>query len=68
MTKTEIAGVIENYVNAAKRIQEIGVEVSKLKTYIEENDIKEFSVSLELIKLYAEQYFHFMGASFHNIL
>lgn len=51
-----------------KSIQEIGVEVSKLKTYIEENDIKEFSVSLELIKLYAEQYFHFMGASFHNIL
>lgn len=51
-----------------KSIQEIGIEIIKLKTYIEEDGIREFSISLELIKLYSEQYFHFMGASFHNIL
>lgn len=51
-----------------KSIQEIGVEISKIKTYMEEGDRKEFIASLELIKLYEEQYHHFMGASFHNIL
>lgn len=51
-----------------KSIQEIGVEISKLASYIEQNDIKEFTVSLNLIKLHSEQYFHFMGASFYNIL
>ena len=51
-----------------KSIQEIGVEISKMKTYMEEGDKKEFMASLELIKLYEEQYHHFMGASFHNIL
>ncbi len=51
-----------------KSIQEIGVEISKMKTYMEEGDEKEFMASLELIKLYEEQYHHFMGASFHNIL
>lgn len=51
-----------------KSIQEIGVEISKMKTYMEESDRKEFMASLELIKLYEEQYHHFMGASFHNIL
>ncbi len=56
------------YVVNHKSIQEIGVEIIKLKTYIEEDDIKEFSVSLELIKLYSEQYNHFMGANFKNIL
>lgn len=56
------------YVVNHKSIQEIGVEIIKLKTYIEEDDIKEFSVSLQLIKLYSEQYNHFMGANFKNIL
>ena len=51
-----------------KSIQEIGVEISRLKSYIEEGDEKEFRASLELIKLYREQYEHFMGASLHNIL
>lgn len=51
-----------------KSIQEIGIEISKLASYIEQNDIKEFTVSLNLIKLHSDQYFHFMGASFYNIL
>ena len=56
------------YVVNHKSIQEIGVEISRLKSYIEEGDEKEFRASLELIKLYREQYEHFMGASLHNIL
>lgn len=56
------------YVVNHKSIQEIGVEISRLKSYIEEGDEKEFRASLELIKLYREQYEHFMGASFHNVL
>ena len=56
------------YVVNHKSIQEIGVEISRLKSYIEESDEKEFRASLELIKLYREQYEHFMGASLHNIL
>ena len=56
------------YMANHKSIQEIGVEISKIKTYMEEGDRKEFMASLELIKLYEEQYHHFMGASFHNIL
>ncbi len=56
------------YVVNHKSIQEIGVEIVKLKTYIEENDPTEFAVSLELIKLYFEQYQHFMSANFKNIL
>ena len=51
-----------------KSMQEIGVEIIKLKTYLEQDDIKEFSVSLRLIKLYADQYHHFMGADFRNVL
>ena len=51
-----------------KSIQEIGVEISRMKTYMEEGDRKEFMASLELVKLYEEQYHNFMGASFHNIL
>lgn len=51
-----------------KSIQEIGVEISKMKSYLAEDDIKEFKASLELIKLYTHSYLHFMGASWHNIL
>ena len=56
------------YVVNHKSIQEIGVEISRLKSYIEEGDEKEFRASLELIKLYREQYEHFIGANLHNIL
>lgn len=51
-----------------KNIQEIGLEISKLKVYQKENDTKEFRASLEAIKLYSEGYLHFMGANLHNVL
>lgn len=51
-----------------KNIQEIGLEISKLKVYQKENDVKEFRASLEAIKFYSQSYLHFMGASIHNVL
>ena len=51
-----------------KSIQEIGVEISRLRSYLEKDDDKEFCASLNLVQLYAEQYNHFMGASIHNVL
>lgn len=51
-----------------KSIQEIGQEIAKMKAYIINNDLDNFKVSLESIKLYCHSYLHFMGANFHNIL
>jgi len=51
-----------------KSIEQLGVEIVRLKTYIDEEEQIEFYVSLEMIKHYVETFQHFMGASFHNIL
>jgi len=51
-----------------KSIEQLGVEIVKLKTYIDEEEPIEFFVSLNIIKSYVESFQHFMGASFHNIL
>lgn len=49
-------------------IQELGIEIVRLKTYIDEEEPIEFYVSLDIIKHYVETYQHFMSANFHNIL
>lgn len=51
-----------------KSIEQLGIEIVRLKTYIDEEEPIEFFVSLEIIKHYVETFQHFMGASFHNIL
>jgi len=51
-----------------KSIEQLGVEIVRLKTYIDEEEEIEFFTSLEIIKHYVETFQHFMGASFHNIL
>jgi len=51
-----------------KSIQEIGLEISKLKGYLENNESNDFMSSLDAIKFYSHSYLHFMGASLHNIL
>lgn len=51
-----------------KSIEQLAVEVVRLKTYIDEEEEIEFFTSLEIIKNYVETFQHFMGASFHNIL
>lgn len=49
-------------------IEDLGVEIVRLKTYIDEEEPIEFYVSLDIIKHYVETYQHFMSANFHNIL
>ncbi len=51
-----------------KNIQEIGVEIAKLKLYIASDDVDGFKVSIEQIKFYCHSYLHFMGANWHNVL
>ena len=51
-----------------KSIEQLGIEIVRLKTYIDEEEPIEFFVSLEIIKHYVEKFQHFMGASAHNIL
>ena len=51
-----------------KSIEQLGVEIVRLKTYIDEEEPIEFYVSLDIVKNYVETFQHFMGASFHNIL
>ena len=51
-----------------KSIEQMAIEIVRLKTYIDEEEPIEFLVSLELIKHYVETFQHFIGANFHNIL
>lgn len=51
-----------------KSIEQMAIEIVRLKTYIDKEEPIEFLVSLELIKHYIETFQHFMGANFHNIL
>lgn len=51
-----------------KSIQEIGQEIAKMKSYVANNDVDAFKVSIETIKYYCHSYLHFMGANLHNIL
>ncbi len=51
-----------------KNIQEIGLEISKLKIYQKDDDLKEFEACLNAVKFYSQGYTHFMGASVHNVL
>ena len=51
-----------------RSIQEIGVEISKLKGFLENNELNDFKSSLDAIKFYSHSYLHQMGASLHNIL
>lgn len=51
-----------------KSIEQLGIEIVRLQTYIDEEEPIEFFVSLEIIKLYVEKFQHFMGASLDNVL
>lgn len=51
-----------------KSIQEIGIEIARLKGCIVIDNIDDFRISLEHLTLYTHSYLHFMGASIHNVL
>ncbi len=56
------------YLANHKSIEQLGVEIVRLKTYIDEEEPIEFFTSLEIIKHYVETFQHFMGSSIHNVL
>ncbi len=81
ITSGEVASLVDNLETSWKKnegklcfmvnhksIEQLGVEIVRLKTYIDEEEEIEFFTSLEIIKSYVESFQHFMGASFHNIL
>lgn len=81
ITSGEVASLVDNLEHSWKKnegklcfmvnhksIEQLGVEIVRLKTYIDEEEEIEFFTSLEIIKHYVETFQHFMGASFHNIL
>lgn len=51
-----------------KAIEQLGVEIVRLKTYIDEEEEIEFFTSLEIIKHYTENFEYFVGSNIHNIL
>lgn len=50
-----------------KDIEDIGIELTKMKVYIVENNATEFKASLALLLYYIDGYYNLMGISFENI-
>lgn len=51
-----------------KLIQDLGVEVYKLKSHMYNNQIDEFKTALQSIKFYCHSYMLFAGGSIKNVL
>lgn len=51
-----------------KDIEDIGMEIARLKSTIATNQIEDFNASLSLIRFFTETYHHVMGTSFQNLL
>lgn len=51
-----------------KLMEQLGIEIVRLKNYIDEGEPIEFFTSLEIIKNYVETFQHFMGSSWKNFL
>ena len=50
-----------------KDIEDIGIELTKMKIYIVENSAVDFKASLSLLLYYIDGYYNLMGISFENI-
>lgn len=50
-----------------KDIEDVGIELTKMKVYVVENNETEFKASLALLLYYIDGYYNFMGISFENI-
>ena len=51
-----------------KEIADLGVELTKMKIYVVENNVTEFKASLAQVLYYAEGYEHVMGITLQNLL
>lgn len=56
------------YVVNHRSIEGLGMEIVRLKTYIDEEEPIEFYVSLNIIKNYVETFQNFMGAGLGNVI
>lgn len=63
---TDKENVLCTFVNH-KEIEDIGVELSKVKSSIANNDKDKLLESLDLIKFYIQSYRHFLEINFQNI-
>lgn len=50
-----------------KDVEDLGVELTKAKVYIIENNIVEFNASLSLMLFYIDGYYNLMGISLENV-
>lgn len=50
-----------------KDIEDVGVELTKMKVYIVENAVEDFKASLSLTLYYLDGYYNIAGISFENI-
>lgn len=50
-----------------KDVEGLGVEITKIKTYVIEDDVTEFKAGLGLILFYLDNYRNIMGISFENV-
>lgn len=51
-----------------KDIEDIGLEIARLKSNIATSQVEDFNASLSLIRFYAKNYHHVMGTNLYNIL
>ena len=51
-----------------KDIEDIGMEIARLKSTIATNQIEDFNASLSLVIFFTETYHHVMGTSIQNLL
>ncbi|MDD4815923.1 MAG: DUF4363 family protein [Clostridia bacterium] len=77
---TQIYGLVEDLENTwdgyqtalcylvnLKDVEDIGIELTKMKIYIVENSVTDFKASLSLLLFYIDGYYNLMGISFQNI-
>ena len=50
-----------------KDIEDLGIELTKMKVYVVENNVVEFKASLALMLYYIDGYYNVMGISFENV-
>ena len=51
-----------------KDIEDIGLEISRMKSNCATNQIEDFNASLALIRFYTQAYHHVMGTNVYNVL
>ena len=64
LNKEQVLCLIVNH----KDIEDIGLEISRLRSNAVTNQIEDFNASLALIRFYAKAYHHVMGTNLYNIL